>query len=416
MRASWCVLFLIILVSVRLYPLFWSGGGLEKYASSFTDQRVEKQHANETLYRHHHPPDHAKRNVTTTPISSDKMNDCFEWNSQSWLQGPRRVNVDDGMDDQFIQNMILNRPLRDGSSILGTTVCHSHSRFRNILENDDDERTIRLWAVRLVYLAFHYHQHHWAIPEATKRRNKAVKDCPRLQQERNIGNFDFECPDAQFLLVPLRGHGLGANVRTDIIPALLVALVSNRVAVFVNHAPEGDVDVTQPWPLASCDRKDYQCFYLPETPCTLTLQDIRDAHVFQDRVDFRRALKKSILPSGYDDKKVWLFKHTSGHTVQLPELAVARLQNYSNLFLEDLPQDDPRLPLLRKAIQAMGDEDPPREGLNYAMANLKVHHALGMYAMRPSLPSRKKLDAILQDVLPADLDPERTVGLPVRGK
>ena len=397
MRASFLVLpVLVMLVSVRLYHIFWIDS-LQEYSSS----SFEKNRTNETSV-------HAELTKETS-----RHTDCVYGNSDAWLQGPRRGNVDDGMDDDFVQNMILSPSWNDGS-ILGTSLCHSNSRFRKGLRDGDDERSIRLWAVRLVYLAFHYHQHHWAIPEAMRRANDTREECNT--QKRNIGKFDFECPDAKFLLVPLRGHGLGANIRTDIVPALLVALVSNRVAVFVNNADEGDVDVTNPWPLASCDRKDYQCFYLAETPCVLTMQDIRDAHVFHDRVDFRRALKRSALPSGFDDKKVWLFKHTSGHTVQLPELAVARLQNYSNLLLNQLPQDDRRLPTLRKAVQAIGEEDPPREGLNYAMANLKVHHALGMYAMRPSIPSAKKLERILQDALPDDFDPERTVGLPVRGK
>ncbi len=393
MRSYFVVMMLVmVLVAIRFYQILWIGH--PNYSFSNTEK--------------------ASNDARNNSLSISHITNCLALNSNEWIQGQRRGNADHEMDDAFLQTMILNVPymLRDGvSSILHTTLCHRDSRFRNETEQDDeDERTIRLWVVRLVYLAFHYHQHHWAIPEAVKRGDNCNLS------EQSIGKFDFECPDAKFLLVPLRGHGLGANLRTDIVPALLVALVSNRVAVFVNHAPEGDEDVTKPWPLASCDRKDYQCFYLPESPCTLTLQDIREAHVFQNRVDFRRALKQSILPTGFDDKKVWLFKHTSGHTIQLPKLAVARLQNYSNLLLNHLPDDDGRLPTLRKAVESIGEEDPPRDGLNYAMANLKVHHALEFYAMRPNLPNKRKLEQILQDVLPHDFDPEYTVGLPVRGK
>lgn len=400
MRANYLVtgFVLVVMVCARLYHVF------------FVNQHSFQEHSVTKIYNNHQT---LSNQSSTDDIHPQNSPDCLGLNSDAWTNGPRRGNVDSGMDETFVRKSIVNLPnmFRDGAhSILGASLCHKNSRFRNETEyNLDDERTIRLWAVRLVYLAFHYHQHHWAIPEATRRE----QGCNL--HGSNVGRFDFECPDAKFLLIPLRGHGLGANIRTDIIPALLVALVANRVAVFVNNAPEGDEDVTNPWPLASCDRKDYQCFYLAESPCTLTLADIRDAHVFHDRVDFRRALKRSVLPTGYDHKKVWLFKHTSGHTVQLPELAVARLQNYSNILLEQLPAKDDRLPTLRKAIEAIGDEDPPREGLNYAMANLKVHHALGFYAMRPNIPNAIKLERILQEVWPDTLDPEQTVGLPVRG-
>jgi hypothetical protein len=359
----------------------------------------------------------AHASTTRQSSKTSRRTECWTLNSPEWLKGPRWGNSDEGMEETFIRQMIVLAPGKlhqPFQFILNKTLSHATSRFLNESEGLlQDDKTIRMWAVRLVYLALHYHQHHWAIPEATLR----LKRCPAQElQKQNVGLFDYECPNAKFMIIPLKAHGLGANIRTDVIPALLVALVSNRVAIFVNNAPAGNQDVRNPWPLASCPRGDHQCFFLPVSPCTLTVKDIDEAHVFENRVDFRRILKKGVLPKGFDDHKVWLFRHASGHTIQLPEGAVERLQNYSTLLLQSVPADDPRLFTLRRAVEAIAEKDPKREGLNYAMANLKVHHALAFYAMRPSLPSAIKLESILKDIIPVGFEPEHAIGLPVRGK
>ena len=365
-------------------------------------------------------------------LAATKVHECYSLNSEGWLQGPRLGNNGELMDDDYVRRMILEMPYVLKSyydvtqPILSSTLCHTQSRFVNDTQYDaQDEKTIRLWAVRLVYLALHYHQHHWALPEAKFRLDSSngSNSCTTPMESTNnhnsnnntIGIFDYECPDAKFMIVPLKGHGLGANMRTTVVPALLVGLAANRVVVFVNNAETGNIDVRKPWPLASCNRRDHQCFFAPMTPCALTVEDIETAHVFENRGDFRRILKRNELPMEFDHAKVWLFRRATGHTVQLPSLAVERLQNYSNLLLESVSADDPRFGVLQKAVNAIGEMDPPRPNYNYAMASLKVHHALTFYAMRPNLKSADQLQAILQDILPTDFDPNHALGLPVRG-
>jgi len=45
----------------------------------------------------------------------------------------------------------------------------------------------------------------------------------------------------------------------------------------------------------------------------------------------------------------------------------------------------------------------------------KVYHALTVYAMRPNPSSAAELDEIMREIIPATLDPETSLGLPIRG-
>ena len=390
----------ILFFSGQYYQLVREVGFDEKRADGISfrsDAHFRTQQDDEVLLK--------PVNLTLPPADG-----IWALNSEGWLTSPRYGNVDDGMDDAFVRQMILEMPLK---RTLKNSICLPQSRFLNPTAHNTTT-DIRFWAVRLVYLAFHYHQHHWAAPEARLRLENWTGFLSAAESN-NVSNFDFECPDAKFMIVPLKSHGLGANMRTGIIPALLVGLVANRVVIFVNQAMEGShINVRLPWSLASCDRHDSQCIFLPLSPCVLRHEDIVNAHEF-DRVDFRRALKKSVLPEGFDDHKVWLFRKASGQTVQLPKLAVERLQQYSLHLIDSLPKDDSRLPVLHRAIEAIGEADAGRDHFNYAMATLKVHHALGFYALRPNLATAEKLQTILSDIAPADLEHDQTIGLPVRG-
>jgi len=319
---------------------------------------------------------------------------CLLLQDEAWRQS--RHYVTKGIDQTYIKDNILsiNHILASNTNQLwNKTLCNPASRFRS-----SPNANLRLWIVRLVYLAFHYHQHISALEEA------------------KAGCTEFQCPDAKFIIVPLKPHGLGANVRTGIVPALMAGLVTNRVVVLVNDSPTGHDDVRKAWPLASCDRKDAQCSFLPLSPCTLSLDDIENAHVFTNRGDFRRVLKQGRIPpdmAKFNDKKVWLFRKATGHTVQLPEIAVERLQNYSRSLVSHVT--DERRPILDQAIERMGEEDPPREGLNFVMANLKVHHALVFYSIRPNRDVSSRLNHIQNTILGNGFDSSQSVGLPVRG-
>ena len=159
-------------------------------------------------------------------------------------------------------------------TLLGQSICHEDGRFRNDTAAGlaFDDRTVRVWTVRLVYYAMHYHQHRLAVPEATLRYDKDNASCSHasMLEKHNVSLFDYECPQAKYIIMSLGGTGLGSNVRGAMVPAYLMGLTADRIVHFVNNAPGGDKYLAQPWLLASCPRQDYQCFFMPNSPCTLT--------------------------------------------------------------------------------------------------------------------------------------------------
>lgn len=127
-----------------------------------------------------HPKNHSS-------TSSSKQQSCYSLNSEDWLKGPRLGNNGDLIEDDHVRHVILEMPYAlkraDSIPLLSSTLCHAQSRFVSDTINDaQDEKAIRLWVVRLVYLAFHYHQHHWAIPEAKLRLNDSSGECDAARE------------------------------------------------------------------------------------------------------------------------------------------------------------------------------------------------------------------------------------------
>jgi len=86
----------------------------------------------------------------------------------------------------------------------------------------------------------------------------------------------------------------------------------------------------------------------------------------------------------------------------------------SQAFLANVPETDPRQPTLKLAMDELRKKDAPRIGYDYAAANRKLNHALAFYAMRPNLEYTAQMNGILKQIMPANLSPERSLGLPIR--
>jgi len=169
------------------------------------------------------------------------------FNSEAWLENRRmgNQNSEDSriIDNEYVASSILKtRSLfsdheSNSHDILQRTLCAESSRFINtkfssfgeprtneLLHDDvgdgvfataDDttkNQTIHQLSLRLLYLSIHVHQHRHAIKEAEHRLEKP-EECEREMVSRNIGTYDFECPDARFLVVPMKHGGLGAQAR-----------------------------------------------------------------------------------------------------------------------------------------------------------------------------------------------------------
>jgi hypothetical protein len=216
--------------------------------------------------------------------------------------------------------------------------------------------------------------------------------------------------------MPLCGNGLGANVRGGTVVAFLIGMLTDRIVIFVSGTEQGGKYLENTWPLASCPRKDYQCFFWPTTPCTVTQDEIGSAHVLTPG-EYRGLMRKGKIPKNINHHKVWTFNSQFMPGTDLPSGASKRIYDYAQTLISAVPEaDNPEyVALLKKAAESILERDNDIDGYNYAARNLKVHHALVFYSMRPNPRNAHELDRIMKDIIPKDFDPETAFGLPVRG-
>jgi hypothetical protein len=356
--------------------------------------------------------------------NAKKPVNCFPHNSQEWIEGPRIGNQNELLlNDDFVKLMTLQVPYmlaKAGSAkpYLNQTIAFEQSRFMNDSETETDPKSIRLWTVRLLYLITLYHQHHPSIPEAQAlyERGETVREtCQQEREAQNIGRYDFECPNAKYIVASLSNNGLGANVRSGTTTVLLAGLITGRIVHFVNNARTGDRFLRRAWASVSCQRGDAQCFFLPPSPCTLIAKDLDGAYQLQ-RNDMRKLFKKKKLPIGHEDDKVWTIRLNFFPQLWTPPQLEDTLRAYATDLLTKVAITDPRLPAMTLAADhLLLEEDAPRAGYNFAAANLKLNHALGFYSLRPNLEYASKMQATLDDIVPVDLNADDSFGLPIRG-
>jgi hypothetical protein len=364
---------------------------------------------------------------------------CFPHNSKEWLEGKRLGNQNGtSIDEKYVASSILNiesffpNDEEHSQRLLQHTLCHNKSTFLSTkfaTSHDESEsahlsfdmdQTIPFLALRLIYLVTHIHQHKYAMEEAL-HRSKYIRKCEREMRSKKIGKFDFECPNAKFLVVPMKQRGLGALMRTDAVTALMAGIATDRVVLFVNRSPQGPDFLQSPWAFASCPRHDKQCFFLPDSPCVLTHDDIRNATVLE-RGDRRKLYKTGQLPEAIQNKKV-VAMNTLTRPQRMPLNFLDRVAQLAkeyvlNPLMEDNPNDS-RLPRLSATVhyilkESQHQKEEEEKSFNYFGRNSKAHHAMVLYAMRPNFEYAQRLDEIVSQALGEDHDTEMTLGLPIR--
>ena len=375
---------------------------------------------------------------------------CFPHNSKKWLlAGSQRLrnHNDRLLNNQIARSLVslpvfnesMNPLLTDPSlvsGLLGQSLCHSESRFlslsedhqgkQGITKNHDisieesnihdkfDNRTIHFWSLRLIYLAIHIHQHYPAVSEASTRYASPCTDETRSLQ---IENMDYECPSTKFLVVSLGRSGLGSVMRLGMVNAFIAGVATNRTVVILNNSPVGPKFVRQPWLLASCPRRDYQCFYMPPTPCVLTQQDVQDG-THLSRIEVRQIFKVGHVPKHLMEDRILLadlvLRPQRMPPTFRPNLYRLIMTRIIHPFISQRPADD-RTPLFHLAAeQVLKEEISDESKYNYVGRDSKVHHAILFYAMRPNLSSNLKINSILEDIVPDNLDYNLALGLPIR--
>ena len=342
---------------------------------------------------------------------------CTALNSKRWLEGVRLGNIP--VQDLDNSMLVTEGPvLSEFMPLLKQTVCHRQSPF--LTKDPGDSATVKkeydlsTWAVRLVYLAVHYHQHHHALAEATLRKQEASCST-QLQLDHSIGNFDYECPEAKFFVLGLPPHGLGSIMRQNAQNAVLAGIIENRTVLYMNHNANGTFK-TKPlyydWLSASCDRFDYQCTFQPLSPCVITQDELDSAYVlsppkirFDDLFLFAKEHK--------EDRVVVL--DLSDALKPIPGIGKKILHRLSNKLIDQLDAMDPRIPMLRNASEIILKQDILSSG--YEMNTYSVvAQGILMYNLRPNIQNLQKLNKFKDPIHPDDMDNSLTVGLPIRGK
>lgn len=362
-------------------------------------------------------PDVAVSNASSVCVPFD--------NSQAWLQGTRLVNLgaSDGLDHNFAKNSILS--LEPGwnkeiKPLMSQSLCHETSRFTNFLSpgytESNDEDAVHRAATALSYLALHRHQHIPAIPEAKQRypSNSSAGCLPP-----DVGTFDYECPDAKFLVVRYRNIGVGANLRLAAVPAFTAGLASNRVVLFVNNL-DSEVNelLSRRWASASCDRHDSQCFFLPSSPCVLTKEELENATTLV-KAETRDFFKKGKVPNELSNHRVLILnlsmqpRRRPPNTVHVVHRLAQQVLEAGTVGLQDF---SPFSDLMKRAMDRLLQEDKPsNDTQGYYGVNSPIFHGLLLYATRPNMRSSVSMDIILRDMFSDIQALDNSVGLPIRG-
>jgi hypothetical protein len=366
-----------------------------------------------------------KAKVSEEKIVLETSDQCFPHNTKAWLKGKRLSNADYNMTDDFVYRQILiDNPLHPEIfvNVASQTICHKDSTFRNpSFEWDtNNEALIEEWEIRLMYLAIHHHNHAPAKAEAQARQA-----CPR---DLNISKMDYECPSAKYLVANIAPSGLGASFRLGAVSTILMALATDRIAVFVNNFEGGAKFLNNPSQLSSCPRGDNQCFYLPTTPCTLLAKDLRKAIVLPE-YDARNLRRQGLLENTtYSNARILVTEPRLNPPKQwsIQTKIQAKLYGIAMTLIDSIRDTAPPEQVqvleaaaariqLDNATIAYGANSENSTEYTYGNRDTKAAHATLMYLMRPNIYYQSLSDEIVASVVPDDVDRSLSIGLPIRG-
>jgi hypothetical protein len=334
--------------------------------------------------------------------------------SESWIMGERHGNARNtgSLGREELLHLLLGRTdstLRDESFqvIFSQTMSHPRSRFVNVSDRNVDDDLYRL-----MFLAIHHHQHKMAQEEAMDRLVRCHDTTWNLPD--SIGVYDFECPKAKFIVTRFPSYGLGMSLKHTIADAILLGILTNRVVIVINSLntthPEVPQDFKSQWDLASCDRHDMQCVFLPLSPCVLTIEDLRNAsHVAHADIAVLR--KSGFLSSKYERSKVIILP-TNDYPMPKP---IAVLEQVQLILQSELLSKAP-LPwgmtseYLDQVFQAL----VPLEQNKVLPTIWQLEDAAVLYTLRLNVEYREKLQKLIATSFPSDFNPETAIGLAIR--
>ena len=213
-----------------------------------------------------------------------------EWFQQDYLRNIETNNL--GTD----QSVMVHNPLKVIDDLLGETLCHEGGTFRSTqlgVWNVSNTEKLHEWEFKLTYLAIYDLLHRPAREEHHERAH-----CGQV-----FPMNDFQCAGSKFLVTNLANLGMGAALRLGAVTHILTAIAVDRVPLFVSNTSTGPEHLRTPWNLVSCERKDFQCVFLPITPCTISNLDLENA-IAMNRSDVAAMRRDGIIPDDLAHFKV----------------------------------------------------------------------------------------------------------------
>lgn len=218
-------------------------------------------------------------------------------------------------------------------------------------------------------------------------------------KDASIGNFDYECPDAKFIVSKIPAEGIGGSLRYGAVSSLLLGLGTDRVVLFLDSTP---------WPAASCDRHDLQCFFMPVSPCVITEVELANAPMLSNK-EVAHMRRTGVVDDKYKNERVIRVFSSAIQNGGLQPPTVKRaimdtIRSMYNATTVQWKEDDE---------SAMDDM---MKNVEKSMGRWTVDHAAALYVMRPNDFYQKKIKDRMDKLFPNDFNPERAIGLPIRGE
>ena len=432
----------------------------QTYDQQLKIQSTTKELLNDGFVVHARPVQHGSATSVDSSSSFRDDDSCFVHNSKHWLESSERLGNtlqvttttppedDTTIIDDYIRSTILNIDSFfsttnewDKQQLLKQTICHKESKLltssifdttsnnSNNSINNTGTKEISYLSLQLLYFVIHIHQHKHAMKES-QARFQNNRRCAKQIKEKQIGIFDYECPDANFLIVPMKQRGLGAVMRTDVTTAFIAGIASNRVVLFMNNIQHPSLPeyIHSPWEWSSCPRRDKQCFFLPDSPCVITKDELINATVLE-KGERRKLFKTGRLPDHVNDQRV-VVMNTITRPQRTPSNLLDRIIQIINTdIVEPIKDKNPNhhriLPIIYAAmdhIRLGQQDDNSTTGGNslfptfgYFGRDSPIHHAMVFYGLRPHFVYAKRIDDMIdQTFKEQDIRATLKLGLPIR--
>ena len=317
----------------------------------------------------------------TTEKSKNRVSDSIYCDSLR-LQEKRIHNSQDGISLDVASSMIEPNLLNQAHLVLGKTICHEQGRFRDTsttaMWNVSNEELLNEWEFKLIYLAIHSFHHQPALLEYNGR-----KQCKSIE---SLPPYEYDCKDTKYIVTDLPNKGLGAAFRLSAVAHVLMGIASNRIPLFVSNSPEGPSFLQNKTTLASCPRGDFQCVFLPTTPCSLKIEDLVNGTILEES-DARSLRRSGVLAPKIENEAVLIVKSRQTPAIfdkfeDAHRLTRKRIYDRAIVIINEwkasLPHVDyPKLRILTTAAKRILSPDTPKlEHQHYEYGHRYAHLAV----------------------------------------